>query len=132
MRLFTTKLKVFCATFILGILLAWMIAFPLHFALEKPSSHEQLNDKKTNCHSCCIYRFDKHDSDRYTIDNHEYETDFCSLCDLASQFYTNGLARIIDVSFSANVSILNNFLTGTYSQGIILTIFPRGPPDLIC
>ena len=131
MGIFTRKLKLFCAIFILGILSAWLIAFPLHLALQKLSHTDRLSDRKADCHSCCSHHFDNHNTDLPVIKNTGHDTGFCSLCDLASQFFTSGLARILTVSFSENISTLGRPLKSICSNEPTLATLPRGPPALI-
>lgn len=130
MRIFTRKLKFFCATFILGILLAWLIAFPLHLALQELSHTDRLSDRKADCHSCCSHHLDNHNTDLPVIKNTGHDTGFCSLCDLASQFFTSGLARISVVASSGSSSTVVGLLTSIYSKEFISTGLPRAPPTL--
>jgi len=130
MEIFTRKSKLFCAIFILGILSAWLIAFPLHLALQAPSYTDHLNNKKTNCLSCCTKHFDKRDDGKPTIKDSGDKPDFCSICELASQFSTNGLARILPVYFSENLSSVGKLIESIYSNNRTLAILPRAPPPL--
>lgn len=132
MGIFTRKLKLFCAIFILGILSAWLIAFPLHLALQKLSHTDRLSDRKADCHSCCSHHFaNDNDTNRPAIKTAGHDTGFCSLCELASQFFTSGLARILTVSFSENISTLGRQLKSICSNEPTLATLPRGPPALI-
>jgi len=130
MRIFTRKLKLFCAIFILGILLAWLIAFPLHLALQKLSHTDRISDRKADCHSCCGHHFDNHNTELPVIKNTGHGIDFCSLCDLASQFFTSGLARISIVAYSGSSSTVVGLLKGVYSKEFTSTGLPRAPPTL--
>ena len=132
MGIFTRKLKLFCAIFILGILSAWLIAFPLHFALKQISVTDRYENRQASCNSCCSHHFaNDNDTDRPAIKTAGHDTGFCSLCELAAQFFTSGLARILNVSFSENISTLGRPLKSICSNELTLVTLPRGPPALI-
>ncbi len=127
MTYFTRKRSSFFAVLLISIFAIWGMAFPFHLSLEHQNDDSERHSQNNVGHNCCNQHSFTHDSHKCRLQKSS-QIEFCHLCDLATQFFTNGLFyKIIPAGIQ---SVENPTLshTGLTSSSIFTARLARGPP----
>ncbi len=127
MNYFTRKRSSFFSALLISIFAIWGMAFPFHLSLEHQNKDSDRHSQNSVGHSCCNNHVFTPDSNKCSFQKSS-QNEFCHICDLATQFFTNGLFyKIIPAGIQSaeNSPLLD---TGLTSSSIITTRLARAPP----